>query len=148
MPERDQIDQVQRLERRLEELAGLVQVIGKVNHSLELDDVLKVSYEGFQGVLGSDFGCFLLIQPDQRTLRLEQPTALPPTLLAKLQLLTLDPMTEAATADEQPDLIQLLGQRLRGLLTEEGTDRYALIPLTARARRLESCSPVSASIAC
>ena len=134
MPKRDQIDQVKRLERRLEELDALVKVIGKVNRSLEPDDVLKVSLEGFQGILGSDFGCFLLIQPDQRTLRIEQPTAVPPTLLAKLQLLALDPRVETATADDQPDLLQSLGQRLHGLLTEEGIDRYALIPLTARAR--------------
>lgn len=134
MPELRQDDQIQRLERRLEEMAGLVQVVGKVNYSLELDDVLKISMEGFQRVLSSDFGCFILIQPDRRTLRLERPTALPPILLEKLQLLILDPKIEATVLGEQLDLFQSLGQRLRDLLSEVKIDRFALIPLTTHAR--------------
>jgi K+-sensing histidine kinase KdpD len=127
-PHRD--DEVRRLERRLGELESLVQVAGRINRSLEIDDVLRASRQGVQRVLGGGFSCFILIHPAQDKLELALADELAPELVKEFERLVAD-FRPPSIPGSDTNIIGVLGSRLRAILR---TESLVLIPLTARSQ--------------
>ncbi|OGO40708.1 MAG: hypothetical protein A2Z03_02890 [Chloroflexi bacterium RBG_16_56_8] len=128
--------EIRRLEQRLGELQALVQVIGRINRSLPIDEILHTSQEGIQRVLEGKFGCFVLVDPDARKLELAHAHSLPSSLHEQLQLFVTRfqfPPTDP-TSQDYVDLIALLGDQVREILRTYSAESSALIPLTARSR--------------
>ncbi|MBI4789376.1 MAG: GAF domain-containing protein [Chloroflexi bacterium] len=136
MSESSKDAEMQQLEQRLGELQALIQVIGRINRSLQVDDVLQASQDGILRVLEGRFGCFLLIDLPARQLELAHAETLPPILGESLRLLVRD--FQFPPPDVEPEnpvsLIAALGERVREVLQAYTSESAALIPLTSRQR--------------
>ncbi len=109
--------------------------MGQVNRSLDLDEILRTSLEGIQQVVGGGFGCFLLLEPEKKTLKLAQPVGLGPVLTQELERLAHDcsPIF-LAPSSQDVNVLALLGERIRVALKATSFESVILIPLTARAQ--------------
>ncbi|MCL4487227.1 MAG: GAF domain-containing protein [Chloroflexi bacterium] len=138
MPELHREAEARSLERRLADLNALVDVLTEINRSLELDEVLRTSLAGIQRVVGGEFGCFLLIEPQTHTLELAHPTGLSTSLIESLQNLALHsgPPLEAAEPGDYKQILNRLGARVRETLLAHGAEFFALLPLTARGQAI------------
>ncbi len=136
MPESTPDTDISILNQRLAELQELVQVIGRINRSLELDDVLHAGLAGIQQVLGGKFGCFILIDPALQKLELAYAESMPPPLYERLQLFAANfrsPLANSQALNEI-NLIIILGDQVREILKDDYAESATLIPLTARGR--------------
>ncbi|HEX9077875.1 MAG TPA: PAS domain S-box protein, partial [Anaerolineae bacterium] len=124
-------DEVRRLKQRLGELESLVQVIGRINRTLEIDEVLRASRQGVQRVLGGGFGCFILIRPATDRLELALADELAPEFAKELEQLVADFRIPPPNSEVDTNILVVLGSRVREIL---GTESQVLIPLTARSR--------------
>jgi two-component system phosphate regulon sensor histidine kinase PhoR len=124
-------DEVRRLKQRLGELESLVQVIGRINRSLEVDDVLRASRQGVQRVLGGGFGCFILIRPATDRLELALADELSPEFAKELEQLVAGFRISPAETELNTNILVALGSRVHEILK---TESQVLIPLTARSR--------------
>ena len=121
-------------EQGIADQSALIRVLGQINRSLDQAEVYQASLEGVQRVVGGDFGCFLLIQPDTPALRLAHVTGLPASLLEQLQSLTFD--HELINGEFMPEnqirAISILGEKVCLVLEAQNITSFALLPLTAR----------------
>ncbi len=125
-----------RLERALTDLRALAQVIIEISRSLDLDNVLQSSLAGIQRVVGGDFGCFVLVQPEAGGLELAKTETLPPALVEPLRQITLDQelLANASRAESRLSAVSAIGQRVSQVLNAQGIDSFVLLPLTALGR--------------
>ena len=121
-------------EQGIVDQSALIRVLGQINRSLDPAEVYQASLEGVQRVVGGDFGCFLLIQPDTPALRLAYGTGLPASLLEQLQSLAFD--RELINGEFMPEsqmrAISILGEKVCSVLEAQNIKSFALLPLTAR----------------
>ena len=130
-----QNDKNPRSERELADLNALTHVILQINRSLDLDEVLRASLNGIQRVVGGHAGCFILLHPNDHTLRLSNASSLPTALLEKLQHLLLDLVLSADPYDEnRVDIIAVIGDRIEEIIKDQPAEPFVLIPLTALRR--------------
>ena len=127
------VESSSRIEQRLAELHALVRVIAQINRSLDPAQVRHASLEGLREFVGGEFGCFLLLQDDAPTLRVENAVGLAAPLLAQLQNLAcpLSTTTETRAVD-----LSTIGQGISEILRAHGIQSFILLPLTARQRAL------------
>lgn len=117
---------------RLAELQALAQVIAQINRSLEPAQVRHAALDGLRQFVGGEFGCFLLLDHNPLTLRVENVEGLPADLLTELQNI---PLPEMPTPD-QVTCIPILGERVAEILRARGISSFILLPLTARQRAI------------
>jgi two-component system phosphate regulon sensor histidine kinase PhoR len=130
-----QNDKNPRSERELADLHALTHVILRINRSLDLDEVLRASLNGIQRVVSGRAGCFILLNPGDRTLRLSHAFGLSTALLEKLQHLPLDLVpSDDPNNEDQLDIIPAIGERIEGILKNQSVEPFILIPLTALRR--------------
>lgn len=129
----DQEASVLRLERHLAELQGLTRVLGQINRSLELGQILESTISGIQHVLGGGFGCFILIDPATHKLELAHPSQLPATVHDEIIKLARD-FTVPPDAPFHLGLLRKIGDRLRDIVQSRGNDWVTYILLTAKGR--------------
>ncbi len=135
MSELSSQDETLQLRRHLAEMHALVRVIGRINQSLDLEEVLRTSLGGVQQALGGGFGCLLLLDPDTATAGLYKADQLPPALQADLLRLTQDSLFFRSMFEQAGQAARLcLKERIVQILARHSAESAALIPLTAHGR--------------
>ncbi len=136
MPESNRDDEIQQLEQNLGGMHALVRVIGQINQSLDLENVLLTSLEGVQRVLGGGFACFLLVNPATRTAQVAQTHNLSPALEEELRRLAGDPQFLTSIYETRAHIspLEKVRDRVREILNAQSIPSFVLIPLTSRGQ--------------